>query len=522
MRNLSLISGSDWWIYFDWAALVFILATIASHVTFFHYSNDISKEVHHYIIIPLLLILWLRIFKYARSFEGAGPFVVIFGHVMGDIIKWGFLNSIIVIPFACAFWITFGAISLKPVPGYDNVGPLLYNIFSMMVVNDHGYDDLEEANPIMARLLCGAFIGITAIVTLNLLIALLTNTFERLYENAVANAVMQRARTLLLLRKSLRKKQKKNYYDFIKTHGSPEVIVKTLGRLMTMDGDDHATIDRVRDDVKVIVNILGEKFGRRFGKKGKKSDLDFVKMDVSKVRRLQEELIVDVKNMKQALIQITEKVEEIKINNNNNNNNNNDNNNNNTESKKNSNMDGNNTTVGTLSPTVKPSTNLSLEATGKKKHKLRKLTGKGSTDESGMETSETETDSGSTQNNRHGKWIKFKTRDRGDSSRRKGAFKGLYDKHRKDSINTEHERSHYNQGYEESYKTNQQLAYPPNNDGYPFRQHGNHPNHYAHIQNYDVPVKNQRIASETNQPIIAYNQVQYCILKIIWSTCKVY
>ena len=310
VRNLSLISGSDWWIYFDWAALALILATMASHVTFFHYSNDTSKEVHHYIIIPLLLILWLRIFKYARPFEGAGPFVVIFSHVMGDIIKWGFLNSIIVIPFTCAFWITFGAISLNPVPGYDNVGPLLYNMFSMMVVNAHGYDKLEEANPVMARLLCGAFIGIAAIVTLNLLIALLTNTFERLYENAVANAVMQRARTILLLQKSLRRKQKDKYYEFIKSHGSPEVIIKTLGRLLAMEGDDHASIERVRDDVKIIVNMLSEKFGKKFGK-GKKSDLDWVKMDVSRIRRFQQELIEDVKNMKNVLQEIGEKVKPI-------------------------------------------------------------------------------------------------------------------------------------------------------------------------------------------------------------------
>jgi hypothetical protein len=310
VRNLSLISGSDWWIYFDWAAVVFILATIASHVTFFHYSTDTSKEVHHYIIILLLLILWFRIFKYARPFESAGPFVVIFGHVLGDIIKWAFLNSIIVIPFTCAFWITFGATSLKPVSGYDTVGSLLYNIFSMMVVNDHDYKRLETANPVMARLLCGTFIGIAAIVTVNLLIALLSNTFERLYQNAVENAVMQRARTILLLQKSLRKKQINKYYDFIKTNGSPEVIVKTLGRLLVMGGEDHASIERVRDDVKVIVKMLGERFGRKFGK-GKKSDMDWVKMDVSKIRRFQEELIVDIKTMKQALQEITEKVKQI-------------------------------------------------------------------------------------------------------------------------------------------------------------------------------------------------------------------
>lgn len=247
---MSLISGSDWWIHFDWVALVLILATIVSHMTFFHYSTDLSKEIHHYIIMSLLLVVWLRILKYARPFESAGPFIVIFGSVIGDIVKWGFFNLVIVIPFACSFWITFGAISLHPVPGYDNVGPLLYNMFSMMVVNDHGYEDLEKANPVMARLLCGAFIALVAIVTLNLLIALLSNTFERLYENAVANAVMQRARTILLLQKSLRRKQKLQYYSFIKKKGSPEMIRNDLGRLLSTEADDNASLEQVQEDVR--------------------------------------------------------------------------------------------------------------------------------------------------------------------------------------------------------------------------------------------------------------------------------
>lgn len=290
------MSGSDYWIYFDWITLVLILATIISHVVFFHNSSNLSKEVHHYITMPLLLVLWLRIFKYARPFESAGPFIVIFSSVMGDIAKWAFLNLVIVIPFTCAFWITFGAISLNPVDGYNHVGPLLYNMFSMMVVDSHGFENLESANPFMARLLCGSFIAISAIVTLNLLIALLTNTFERLYENAIANAVMQRAQTILLLQKSLGQKQKSKYYNFIKEKASPEVISRNLGRLMTMDNDE-ATIERVRDDIKAMMGILGEQFGKK-SRKGKKSDLDFLRMDISKVQRSQEVIVADMKNMK--------------------------------------------------------------------------------------------------------------------------------------------------------------------------------------------------------------------------------
>ena len=295
VRSLSLMSGS-YWIYFDWVALVLILATITSHVVFFHNSCNLSKKIHQYITMPLLLVLWLRIFKYARPFESAGPFIVIFSNVIGDIAKWAFLNLVIVIPFTCAFWITFGAISLNPVDGYNHVGPLLYNMFSMMVVNGHGFENLESANPFMARLLCGSFIAISAIVMLNLLIALLTNTFERLYENAIANAVMQRAQTILLLQKSLRQKQKSRYYNFIKEKASPEVISRNLGRLMTMDNDE-ATIERVRDDVREIMNILGEQFGKKF-RKGKKSDSNLLQMDICKVQRAQELILADVKNMK--------------------------------------------------------------------------------------------------------------------------------------------------------------------------------------------------------------------------------
>ena len=307
---MSLISASDWWMYFDWIALVLILATITSHVIFFHYSTDILKEVHHHTMIALLLILWFRIFKYARPFESAGPFVVIFGSVTSDIIKWGFLNSVIVVPYTCAFWITFGGISLHPVKGYDAIGPLLYNMFSMMVVNPHDYDSLEEANPVLARLLCGSFIGIAAIVTLNLLIALLSNTFERLHENGIANAVMQRAHTILLLQKSLRKKHMNRYYNFITKNGSPAVIQNDLGRILSTTREERVTIDHMCDDMKMIKNILGDRFGRRYGK-GRKSDLDFVKEDLCKVKSFQEKLVLDMRDMKIMLQSLNERTGQI-------------------------------------------------------------------------------------------------------------------------------------------------------------------------------------------------------------------
>lgn len=63
------------------------------------------------------------------------------------------------------------------------------------------------------------------------------------------------------------------------------------------------------------MKILGERFGKKFGK-GKKSDMDFVKTDVSKVRRLQEELVVEVRNLKAVMQEITGTIERLQTKNN--------------------------------------------------------------------------------------------------------------------------------------------------------------------------------------------------------------
>ena len=225
---------------------------------------------------------------------------MIFGSVVGDILKWIVLNAAIIIPFACAFWIAFGKNSDNPADGYKDVSSLAYNVFQMMIVGDYEWEELEKANVTMARILCGSFILTAAIITLNLLIALVTNTFERNYENAVANAVMQRARTILLLQSRMGNTKRKLYYNFIRSNASTQIIQNKYGRLMANKPEDRANIERVYDDVRQIKSVLAERFGKRFGK-GKKSDLEIVREDLGKVKRSGKELANDIKNLKLIL-----------------------------------------------------------------------------------------------------------------------------------------------------------------------------------------------------------------------------
>ena len=225
---------------------------------------------------------------------------MIFSNVVGDILKWIVLNAAIIIPFACAFWIGFGYNSTHPAKGYTDASSLLYNVFQMMIVGDYGWANLQEANETMARILCGSFILTAAIITLNLLIALVTNTFERHYENAIANAVMQRAQTILLLQSRMGSKNLKHYYNFIKSNASPQIIQNKYGRLMANTSEDKATIERVYDDVRQIKSVLAERFGKRYGK-GNKSDLEIVREDLGKVKKSGMELAKDVNNLKLIL-----------------------------------------------------------------------------------------------------------------------------------------------------------------------------------------------------------------------------
>ena len=207
---------------------------------------------------------------------------------------------IIIIPFACAFWIEFGFNSHHPADGYTDVSSLLYNIFQMMIIGDYGWNELEKANQGIARILCICFILVAGIITLNLLIALVSNTFERHYENAVANAVMQRASTILLLQSRMGNKKRKRYYEFIKANASPQIIQPKFGRLMASNPEDKANIDRVYDDVRQIKIVLDERFGRRYGK-GNKSDLEIFHEDLGKIKKSGKELARAINNIKLIL-----------------------------------------------------------------------------------------------------------------------------------------------------------------------------------------------------------------------------
>jgi hypothetical protein len=210
----------------------------------------------------LLLVIWIRIAKYARPFQSTGPIVVIFSHIMEDIIKCSFLFAMLFIPYSCAFWLTFGPFSPGPVTGYNNFGDLFHSMLCMVVGVDFPFEDLLSEDPFMARLLCSSFIISTAIIVVNLLIALLSDTFTRLYSNAVANAVMQRAHSILQMEKTMSKKMKQNYYKFVRDNCSPQVASMDDRCSHQPKNEKENEISEIFKEIKTLRTVVGSLQGK--------------------------------------------------------------------------------------------------------------------------------------------------------------------------------------------------------------------------------------------------------------------
>lgn len=303
IKDAKALHFSDSWNYLEWLSCALIIVAIISHLINIFLRTKFTYTVHMRIIVFLLILLWLRILNYLRPFKGPGPFVQMLGHVIDNIIKWGFLYVVFYVPYAAAFWILFGGLSPKPVPGYSNVFDLFVYIFRMTVVDEYNFADLYKADPTMARILCSSYIAFASIVILNLLIALLSDTFQRVYENAMATAVMQRAQTIISLEKSLRVKTMKLYREYIEHDCSPEAMYYEE----SADNSSGRITQQLKDEMVELRLLIDERFGKSTG--GPKSDFDIMKEDMLNFIRCQDNLMCKVDAVAKRLERMEKKMD---------------------------------------------------------------------------------------------------------------------------------------------------------------------------------------------------------------------
>ncbi|PFX32604.1 transient receptor potential cation channel subfamily V member 3-like [Stylophora pistillata] len=276
----------DKWNYLDWVAYLMLIIVIILHVINVVVENNQYNGYFTRIHACTIIIIWVRLLKFARPFPSQGPFVVILDNILVDTIRWGFVIAMFYIPYAAAFWMLFGPGSMRePVKGYDNVGHLAFTIIRFPLVDNYNFDDLEKEYPVMSRVLCGSFLILAAIVLMNLYIALLSNTFQRVYDNARATAAMQRARLLQDLESSASDHRVERYRDHVRNRCSPEG-----NDFLVIISDEEEQNRKQVEKIALVHTIVSDRLGgKKFGKV-RKSEFDTVLEDVDSLKRSQGEM----------------------------------------------------------------------------------------------------------------------------------------------------------------------------------------------------------------------------------------
>lgn len=176
---------------------------------------------------------------------------------------------------------------------------LLYSVFRIAVGDDFNREGIVEADPVMARILIVLYVTAMTIVTLNLLIALLSDTFTRVYSNAVVNTIMQRAIKVVNAKDFLTKNQRFKYEEHMRTNCSPEVINMEVKERDPMSDQQRAQYE-IQNHLLYMNELLLDRFGKVYGK-DRTSDFDALFQDIKELRNKQEELLNDLVRIKELI-----------------------------------------------------------------------------------------------------------------------------------------------------------------------------------------------------------------------------
>ncbi|XP_069127944.1 uncharacterized protein [Argopecten irradians] len=263
----------DYWNVFDWVCYGFLFFVIITHlVDIIHHSEDLAR-LHISVMALTIIMLWVRLAKCARPFSLIGPFIVILSHMLNDLLRFAFLYLEFFLPYVCAFWMIFGgnrvayadrhdpnANATITVAGFEDFNAVLFTMFRLTLVDEYQYDDLKLIDPVMTDILVGTWLALSAIICLNLFIALLSDTFQRVYDNAQANAIMQKAITCLNFWDGMSTKNRNRFLDYIAKECSP--LQEYYDDDMTEEGEED--MKKVTIQIKEDLDEFREMFAVKF------------------------------------------------------------------------------------------------------------------------------------------------------------------------------------------------------------------------------------------------------------------
>lgn len=181
-------------------SVLFCVFYLASLISPFVWNNDLVADGF---LALSFLFAWFYFMWLFMGFKSTGIFVImIYEILVGDVLPFGLILGIFVVAFSSAIYVVLQPVSSRSVTNFS--GQLL-SCFEWLTNGgfEGGVVESAERGQTLMTMLLATFTVLGAIVLLNLLIAMMGDTYARVRENAVAKWQLQRARIMLRLERGI-------------------------------------------------------------------------------------------------------------------------------------------------------------------------------------------------------------------------------------------------------------------------------------------------------------------------------
>eukprot|EP00953_Heterococcus_sp_UTEX-ZZ885_P018953 10587-Heterococcus_DN1.PRE.1 len=255
------------------------------------------------------VLLWFKLLHYMRPYKATGVLVSMIFKILMKIRAFMLVLAVVVIGFATAFYSILDTdktssnihdTALK----YNTVDAALRTSFAYML-GDYELAVLDAGpSDVMLSILWVVFSVIVSILLLNLLIAIISYNFEKLYETSEHSYMMEKSKVVLLSHIKLSDSRKKKltkllidmpYIVVFKPYVyTEETADKWAGRIDTITTTVSGTVNSVQADVNSV-----------------KTDVNSVKADVNNVKACVDGVNAKVTALSQQVSHLTNMIEEI-------------------------------------------------------------------------------------------------------------------------------------------------------------------------------------------------------------------
>ncbi|XP_033323669.2 transient receptor potential cation channel subfamily V iav isoform X1 [Megalopta genalis] len=171
-----------------------------------------NRDLEDAILVVAVPCSWFLLMFFAGAIRLTGPFItMVYSMITGDMLTFGIIYMVVLFGFCQSFYFLY--------KGFPGVKSSLYNSYHstwmalfQITLGDYNYADLSYTTyPNLAKTVFAIFMVLVPILLLNMLIAMMGNTYAHVIEQSEKEWVKQWAKIVVSLERAVSQKDAQNY-----------------------------------------------------------------------------------------------------------------------------------------------------------------------------------------------------------------------------------------------------------------------------------------------------------------------